>query len=72
MNLILKSEVRKIRDLAMHKYLFRTKLLPVMHYGCELWGFRESEELERMQRNYYKRVFRPINPLTVLYWGIWD
>ena len=58
MNLILKSEVRKIGDLAIHKYLVRTKLLPVMHYGCELWGLRESEELERMQRNYFKRVFR--------------
>ena len=58
MNLILKSKVGKIRDLAMHKYSFRTKLLPVMHYECELWGFRDSEESERVQRNYFKRVFR--------------
>ena len=56
-NLISKSDVGKIGDLAMHKYLLRTKILPVMHYGCELWGFRESEELGRMQRNYFKRVF---------------
>ena len=56
MNLILKSEVGEIRYLAMHKYLLRTKLLPFMHNGCELWDFRESEELERMQRNYFKRV----------------
>ena len=51
----------------MHKYLFRIELLPVMHYGCELWGFRESEELERMQRDYFKRVFFvPISPLIAL------
>ena len=57
MNLILKSEVGKIRDLAMPKYLFMTKLLPVMYYGCELWGFRVSEEL----------------CCRVLYWRrIWD
>ena len=58
MNLILKNEVGKIRDLAIHKYLFKTKLLPVMHYRCELWGLRESGELERMQRNYFKIVLR--------------
>ena len=31
-NLILKSQVGKIRDLTMCKYLFRTKFLPVMDY----------------------------------------
>ena len=58
MNLISKHEFGKIRDLAMHKYLFKTKLLLVMHYRWEPWGFRESEELERMQRNYFKIVLR--------------
>jgi len=63
-NLILKSEVGKIRDFAMHKYLFRTKLRPVMHYKCMLWGFRESEELERMQRIILREFFGSINLLT--------
>ena len=49
--------VMGIKSLAMHKRIFLTKIMPVIHYGGELWGMEAAEQLETLQVTYYKRLF---------------
>ena len=38
--------------------LFDTKILPILHYGSEIWGFHEAKEVERVQVNFCKNILR--------------
>ena len=35
--------------------LFDTKIVPILMYGCEIWGFQERENIEIVQRYACKR-----------------
>lgn len=34
--------------------LYDMMIVPVLCYGCELWGFEEDRDLERVEMNYLK------------------
>ena len=33
-------------------------VLPILIYGCDVWGFEETELIEVFHRNFLRRVFR--------------
>ena len=37
-------------------YLFDQMVVPVLIYGCELWGFKKSETIERVQYKFCKYI----------------
>jgi len=41
--------------------IFRTIILPVVLYGCELWSltFREERRLRGFENRAFRRIFRP-------------
>ena len=39
-------------------HLFDTMDLPILIYGCEVWGFDEIEQIEVFHRNFLRRVLR--------------
>ena len=58
------NKVRKLRlpaDLALE--LFDYIVIPVMLYGCEVWGFRDVEQLEVLHRKFMK-IIMGINQST--------
>ena len=54
--LLRQKHIMGIKNMKMHKYLFMTKVLPVAHYGCELWETTTVKQLESLQFMYFKRV----------------
>jgi hypothetical protein len=54
--LLRQKHIMGIKNMKMHKYHFMTKVLPVAHYGCELWGTFTVKQLESLQFMYLKRV----------------
>ena len=36
--------------------VFKKLVIPVITYGCEIWGFENIETVERMQRNFLKNA----------------
>ena len=38
--------------------LFDTKIMPILHYGSELWGFNEAKDVERVHLEFCKSVLR--------------
>ena len=38
--------------------LFEKTILPILTYGCELWGFEQFEALNKHQRKFYKLVLK--------------
>ena len=47
----------EISELSLHKHIFNTKIMPILHYGSEIWGYQPAKQLETLQLQYYKRVF---------------
>ena len=39
-------------------HLFDTMVLPILIYGCEVWGFEEIEQIEVFHMNFLRRVLR--------------
>ena len=39
-------------------HLFDTMILPILIYGCEVWGFEKTEQIEVFHRNFLRRVLR--------------
>ena len=39
-------------------HLFDTMVLPILIYGCEVWGFEEFEQIEVFHTNFLRRVLR--------------
>ena len=37
-------------------HLFKSVVLPIIFYGCEVWGYEELSQLEIFQRNFLKRL----------------
>ncbi|MFO7744505.1 MAG: reverse transcriptase family protein, partial [Psychroflexus sp.] len=46
-----------ISDLSLHKHIFITKVLPILHYGAEIWGYQTAQGLETLQLQYYKHAY---------------
>ena len=38
--------------------LFEKTIIPIMTYGCELWGFENCEILQKLQLKYYKIILK--------------
>ena len=45
-----------MRDIRVHKRIWTSKIVPAMHYGAEIWGYREGPKLEVVMMRYYKRI----------------
>ena len=44
-------------------HIFDSFVLPIMEYGCELWGFYQADELEQLHRQFCKFVLH-VPPLA--------
>ena len=44
--------------------LFDTKIVPILMYGCEIWGFQERDNIEIVQRYACKR-YMCLNAKTI-------
>ena len=36
--------------------LFEKMIIPILHYGCEIWGFNPGHEVERVHLQFLKRI----------------
>ena len=50
-------------------HLFNTLVLPVLNYGCEIWGFAEADKLDRLYLGFLKNVLyvRTSTPSAFVY-----
>ena len=48
----------KVTDSNLAFRLFDTKIVPILHYGSEIWGFHEGKDVERVQLEFCKNVLR--------------
>ena len=55
---MIKSSISHFYDLSPSTLLklFASKVLPILHYGCEIWGFHEAKAVEQIHTNYCKYV----------------
>ena len=55
---MLKSTLAQFNNLSSDLLfkIFDTKVLPILHYGAEIWGFHEAKNVERVHANYCKFV----------------
>ena len=37
-------------------HLYEVMLVPILCYGCEVWGFEEDKEIEKVQMKFLKRI----------------
>ena len=67
------SLIKKARylDLPIHMQLdlFDVSVLPVILYGCEIWGFENTDIVEKLQRKFSKfiLVLKNSTPTCILY-----
>ena len=52
------GENRCTNDFKRRKMLFDYLVKSVMAYGCEIWGWKEHKELEKIQLDYFRWVLR--------------
>ena len=52
------GENRCKNDFARRRMLFSYLVRSVMEYGCEIWGWKERKELEKIQMDYYRWILR--------------
>jgi hypothetical protein len=45
----------EISELRLHKYIFNTKIISILYYESEIWGYSPAKQLETLQLQYYKR-----------------
>ena len=58
---ITRSSLRQVRDIRVNKRIWTSKIVPAMHYGAEVSGYRKGPKLEVVTIRYYKRML-----------GLWD
>src|SRR6266480_6511430 len=52
----------KISNFKAKLRLFQAVSRSIMSYGCQIWGYKEYNEVEKLQRYFVKRVFKvPVN-----------
>ena len=53
------SKARKLQlPLDLQCHLFDTCVIPVLLYGCEVWGFSDLTEIERVQTFFCKYILK--------------
>ena len=54
----LKKIIRNYPEMnpAMQLQLFNTLVKPILYYSCEIWGFRESDQLEKLHLRFLKSI----------------
>ena len=45
-------------DVKTRIHLFDTLILPILLYGCELWGFENVEQIEVFHRKYLRNILQ--------------
>ena len=43
-------------DIETKLQLFHTIVIPVLLYGCEIWGFENLKDVEKIQVRFYKNI----------------
>ena len=46
------------REIDTKLHLFDVMIKPILLYGCEVWGYQNSEQIEIFLRNFLRRVLR--------------
>jgi len=41
--------------------LFKSLIMPILNYGCEVWGFMEASSVEKVHLKFMKQVLRVKN-----------
>ena len=58
------SKARRLQlPLDLQCHLFDTCVLPILLYGCEIWGYSDLSEVERVQ-NYFCKYILKLSPQT--------
>jgi len=43
--MVLRSQLRDMKKMQVVQEVFRAKILGVMHYGSEIWGYAEGDAI---------------------------
>jgi hypothetical protein len=55
---LLRSSRRKKLPVSVTLHLFQVMVIPVLLYGCEIWGYENTDILEKLQIKFLKHLFR--------------
>ena len=54
---IFRNNVMGIKNLSFHKRVFLLRIMPILHYGAEIWGLERATQIESVQLGYFKTFF---------------
>ena len=54
---LFRNKISGIKNLSLHKRFFLSKIMPILHYGAEIWGHENAAQLESVQLGYFKRLY---------------
>ena len=54
---IFRNNVMGISNLSLRKRVFLSRIMPILHYGAEIWRYKRAAQIESIQSEYFKRLF---------------
>ena len=54
---IIRNNVMGIKNLLLHKRVFLSRIMPILHYRAEIWGYERAAHIESIQLGYFQRLF---------------
>ena len=60
---------KRIRNLDLQTELFNHTILPILLYGCEIWGFQNTKLLENVQNQFLRSItkLKKSTPIYMIY-----
>ncbi len=58
-------EIRRLKlDIKSSLELFDSCVMPVLNYGCEIWGYKQAESIEKVHRKLSQRSNSMDHPIS--------
>ena len=54
---IFRNNVMGISNLSLHKRVFLSRIMPILHYGEDIWRHERGAQIESIQLRYFKILF---------------
>ena len=73
--LVLFKRIRNLNiiPIDLQLYLFDHVILPIALYGCEIWGFENSQNIENLHNDFLRQIINlRKSTLYICYMQNWD
>ena len=74
MNVLFKRIRNLDTPINLQLYLFDHVILPIALYGCEIWGFENSQIIENLHNEFLRQIInlRKSTPIYICYMQNWE